>query len=606
MRHPCSRAAATALLCGVLLAGRALTVGAAVAAGRTELPALVQLYETDRGSVTRFYDLPWSEVRFERLEKLNRSWQERLRGVKFSALPPEERLEYLLLRNEIGAELHRLERERRWLGEMQDLLAFAPEIQRLEQERWTNRPMIPPDCAAKIAALPETVKKLRERIESGRKEKEKKSDEGKVNPGGEPIKISPVVAKRAAEATSEIRGTLRRWFDFYDGFQPDFGWWAKKPYEEASRALEDYAKFLREEIAGLKGKEEDPLIGEAIGEAGLRQALASEMLAYSPQQLLAIGEREFAWCEDQMKIAARELGLDDDWKKALERVKSAYAPPGGQDDVVAECASEAISFVTKRDLVSVPALCVETWRITMLSPDAQKTMPYAAYGGQSILVAYAREDMTHADKLMAMRGNNRPFTRVVTAHELIPGHHLQAFSAARHRPYRQIFSTPFYVEGWPLYWEMKLWDLGYLRTPEERMGALFWRMHRCARILVSLKFHLGQMQPAAMVDFLVDRVGHERLGATSEVRRYIGSGYSPLYQCGYMIGGLQLRALHQEIVGAGRMSEREFNDRILASGPVPIELIRSGILDLPLTAETQASWKFAGEVASDPADPPKP
>jgi hypothetical protein len=52
------------------------------------------------------------------------------------------------------------------------------------------------------------------------------------------------------------------------------------------------------------------------------------------------------------------------------------------------------------------------------------------------------------------------------------------------------------------------------------------------------------------------------------------------------------------------MSEREFNDRILASGPVPIEMIRAELLDLPLTPETSATWKFAGDVPA-PGDAAK-
>ena len=201
--------------------------------------------------------------------------------------------------------------------------------------------------------------------------------------------------------------------------------------------------------------------------------------------------------------------------------------------------------------------------------------------------------MKHEDKLMSMRGNNRHFTRIVTAHELIPGHHLQGFMAQRERPYRGLFSTPFLVEGWALYWEMRLWDLDYPRTPEDRVGMLFWRMHRAARILVSLKFHLGRMKPAEMIDFLVERVGHERFGATSEVRRFIGGDYSPLYQCGYMIGGLQLRALHREWVEAGKMSDKQFNDAVLACGPIPIEFIRASLANLPLTRDTRAGWKFS-------------
>jgi uncharacterized protein (DUF885 family) len=229
----------------------------------------------------------------------------------------------------------------------------------------------------------------------------------------------------------------------------------------------------------------------------------------------------------------------------------------------------------------------------MLSPEAQKNLPYAAYSGPNMMVAYARDDMKHEDKMMSMRGNNPHFMHIVTPHELIPGHHLQRFMAERHRPYRLMFSTPFHVEGWALYWELTLWDRNYGETPEDRVGMLFWRMHRAARIIVSLKFHLGQMTPKEMVEFIVDRVGHERLGATGEVRRFIGGGYAPLYQCGYMIGGLQLRALQREVVSSGRMTEKQFNDAVLTCGPIPIELVRATLLNIPLRRDQKPEWRFA-------------
>ncbi len=358
--------------------------------------------------------------------------------------------------------------------------------------------------------------------------------------------------------------------------------------------MEDYAKYLREEIAGLKGKDEDPLIGDPIGAEGLADDLAAENLPYTPEELITIANREFTWCEGEMKKAANEMGLGDDWKAALAKVKADYVPPGAQDELVADLARGAIQFVKDHQLVTIPPLCEETWRLTMSSPETQKTLPFAAYGGQNMMVAYANEEMKNEDKLMSMRGNNRHFTRIVVPHELIPGHHLQGFIAERNRQYRSIFRTPFLVEGWALYWELKLWDLGYAQSPEDRIGMLFWRMHRCARIIVSLKFHLGQMTPAEMVDFLVDRVGHERLGATGEVRRFIGGAYSPLYQCAYMIGGMQLRALHDELVKNGRMTEKQFNDTVLTCNAIPIEFIRDSMLNVPLTRDTKANWDFAG------------
>src|SRR6266850_1892523 len=138
---------------------------------------------------------------------------------------------------------------------------------------------------------------------------------------------------------------------------------------------------------------------------------------------------------------------------------------------------------------------------------------------------------------------------------------------------------------------MRLLDLGYGQTPEDRIGMLFWRMHRSARIIVSLKFHLGKMQPDEMVKFLVDRVGHEKHGATSEVRRFIGGDYSPLYQCGYMIGGLQLRSLRKDTVGAGKLTDRQFHDTVLTFNSIPVELIRAGVLNVPLSRDSTPQWK---------------
>ncbi len=576
-----------------------------------DLSEFIRAYQTDRGGVLRFYELPWSQTRFDRAEKLIKEWQERLSQVDFGALDQQGKIDYVLLRGELDSEVAHGKLDRDRLTEMDQTLPFRATIQALELSRWKMETVDAPSAAAKITEIPDQVKKVRERIEKGRKDSKKsegKGDAAKADspkaedagakpekPEAEPIKLTPVVARRAAAAVGEIRGTLRDWFDFYNGYQPEFSWWLKKPYDEAASALDDYSKFLREEIAGQKGKDEDPLVGDPIGATGLADDLAAEFIPYTPEQLIGIANVEFAWCEAEMKKAAKDMGLGDDWKAALKKVKDDYVPPGKQDALVADYSRFIIKYLHDKDLVTIPPLCEETWRLTMISPQAQRTYPFAYYGGQHMAVAYPTDAMKNDDKLMSMRGNNKHFTRIVTPHELIPGHHLQGFMAQRVRNYRQMFSTPFLVEGWALYWEMTLWELGYPQSPEDRVGMLFWRMHRAARIIVSLKFHLGQMTPQEMVDFLVDRVGHERSGATGEVRRFISGDYSPLYQCGYMIGGLQLRAMRKDLVDSGKMTNRQFHDAILTSGPTPVELNRDGMAHLPLDRDSKPSWKFAGE-----------
>ena len=195
---------------------------------------------------------------------------------------------------------------------------------------------------------------------------------------------------------------------------------------------------------------------------------------------------------------------------------------------------------------------------------------------------------------MSMRGNNIHFSRATVHHELIPGHHLQGYMTSRYKTYRRLFSTPFWGEGWALYWELLLWDKGFAKSPENRVGMLFWRMHRCARIIFSLSFHLEKMTPKECIDFLVDRVGHERDNATAEVRRSFTSSYGPLYQAAYLLGGMQLRALHRELVESGKMTDRAFHDAVLKENAIPIEMIRASLTDQQLTPDCKPEWKFAG------------
>ena len=586
----------------------------------------IREFQADQANVSRFYDLQWSEERFDRLDRLYTEWQEKVKELDFDALDQQGRIDYLMLRDKLTSEHADLRLDREWLAQMKELLPFRRPLLDLEIARRRMTLVNSPAAAEIIGGIADQVKKLKARVKK-EKAKDDKSDKGDddaaktkadakdkdskdkteetKDDAGPPLKISPVLAKRTAEAVDDLRGTLKAWAAFYVGFQPEFSWWLKKPDEEANTALEEYAKYLREDIAGLKGKDEDPLVGDPIGAQALADDLAAESIPYTPEELIAIGQQEFDYCEGEMRKASREMGFGDDWKAALAKVKADYVPPGQQNDLVAELGREAVKFVTENDLVTVPPLCDETWRLTMSSLDVQKTLPFAAYGGQNMMVAYATEEMKNDDKLMAMRNNNRHFTHIVVPHELIPGHHLQGFVAERNRTYRSIFRTPFLIEGWALYWELKLYDLGYGKTPEDRIGMLFWRMHRCARIIVSLKFHLGQMTPKEMVDFLVDRVGHERSGATGEVRRFIGGAYSPLYQCGYMIGGIQLRALHHEMVDSKKMTEREFNDTVLTYNAIPIEMIRAGMEDVALTRDQPSSWEFYGPHPHDTPAPEK-
>lgn len=561
-----------------LLQYQAITTASAMARSKAEgLDSLIAECRADQTDLNAVRDVPGSLADLKRKDELADQWLKRLDDLKYESLSPAARTDWHLLRNSLIEGHQGFELQRARLKEMEPLIGFLQPLQELLSDRSAKLNTDPEKTAGLLARASEDLKTLRKKLDP----------EHLSLP-----KPSPVLAVRTAQLLDDFAPNLDQWFQFYDGFQPEFGWWTRQPVGELKKELEATAAYFRKDLAGLKGEPGDPLIGDPVGRQALSSQLASEMIAYSADELLAIAEKEFAWCEIEMAKAATAMACKDR-KEALDRIKSRHAPPGGQAAAVRIEAEKTIRFLKDKDLITIPKLAEETWGISMIGAKQQKVLPYVAYSRPEMQVAYANESMSHEDKLMSMRGNNSAFLHILTPHELIPGHHLQGFMASRYSTQRQLFSTPFFVEGWALYWEMLLWDLGYTATPEEKVGALFWRMHRCARVIVSLKFHLGEMKPEEMIAFLVDRVGHERAGATSEVRRYIGDNYGPLYQAAYMIGGLQLRALLHKVTGPGKLRLREFHDSILREGPIPIEMIRVALKGEKLPKDWKPAWKFA-------------
>jgi len=340
------------------------------------------------------------------------------------------------------------------------------------------------------------------------------------------------------------------------------------------------------------------ITGAARGRDGLIIDLADEMIPYSPEELIRLGEREFAWTVSEMEKAATAMGLGSDWGAAVEKVKNMYVQPGRQPEFVRDLLFEAITYLRANDLITVPSVASESLRMVMLSPERQLTAPFFL-GGAQILVAYPTNTQAYETRMQVLRGNNRFFSNAVAHHEMIPGHNLVGFMGQRFNGYRaSLGGTPFLGEGWPLYWETILYDKGFHDTPEKKVGALFWRMHRAARIVFSLKFHMGQWSPQECINFLVNEVGHERDNATAEVRRSFGGQYGPLYQMAYLVGGLQIRGMKREIVDSGMRTEKDFHDEIMRQGSMPVAFLRLAVSKQPLTRDMVVDWKFYGDLSA--------
>lgn len=510
----------------------------------------------------------------KRLNEVNILYLNELTKFQFDKLQVNGQVDYLLLKNQIEGYQEELKEEDAQYQSIKPFIPFADSIYNLERVRLRGGSVDGEKIAGELHAL---SKYLETRLEELSKQ----------------TKIDKREAEFAREAVSALQARLQNVFKFYNDYDPMFTWWVPQTYEQLDSLLGKYAEGLAAlgEVRTTQKPDQSGIKGNPVGEAALNKLLRREYIPYSPQELIEIANQEFAWCDKELLKASAEMGFGSDWKKAQEQVKNSYVPVGQQPELIIKLYNDAKSFITERDWITWPELADETWGMIMMTPQRQLVNPFFT-GGREISISYPTSGMSYEDKMMSMRGNNPYFSRGTVQHELIPGHHLQYFMNSRYKPYRREFRTPFYTEGWALYWELLLYENGFAKTPEERIGMLFWRMHRCARIIFSLNYHLGKWSPQECIDFLVNRVGFERANAEGEVRRSFQGGYPPLYQAAYLLGGIQIMGLKHELVDSGKMTMKAFHDAFMQENQMPIEMMRAILTNQKLSKDFKTKWKF--------------
>lgn len=535
---------------------------------------IVSTFSADKSALQRKLSNHLSDAYFIRFTRFYSDWKIKLEAIDFNSLTKEQKVDYVLLRNYIEKSTYFHQLAQKEFDNVKFVAEKAKELYDFNEKRKSGST---PQSSQLAGVFDATEKAFRNEINTIKNTKPFSNWQN--------ADLAAKVIKALIKATEES-------FAFYNEYNPDFMWWMQQPHQKLMKTLGEYEAAVRQNYINTSVKDDGSgIIGKPLGREALLNDLKFEFIAYTPEQLIEEANKQFAWCENEMLKASKAMGFGRDWKKALEKVKQSYVAPGQWQEDVNHLANEAVQFIEDRNLITVPPLAKETWRMTMLSAEAQKISPFFL-GGEVIQIAYPTAGMDYDDKMMSMRGNNPFFSRATVQHELIPGHHLQIFMMDRYKPYRTLFQTPFWIEGWALYWEFNLWDKQFPRTPEEKIGMLFWRMHRCARIIFSLNYHLEKMTPQQCIDFLVEKVGHERANAAAEVRRSFMGGYGPLYQIAYMTGGLQFYSLRKQLVDSGKMSEKEFHDTILQNNTMPVEIVKAILTGEALKKEASPKWKF--------------
>ena len=548
--------------------------------------AMIQ-YDADKASIMRYYSTSSpgdfgsrqqgpgynTPERRKRLLELIDQYLELLKKSSFEKWNINGKVDYVLFKRNLESEQYQLLEEQKTYDQIAKYLAFSDRLYTLQKPRRRGISVSGEEVAKELNDINKDITVAIDRL--------KKVDS-----------IELAQANLASEAAKGLQGVLKDYFNFYNGYDPLFTWWVPRTYTATDSLLGVFSNAIKRKgkINNLQKDDGSGIIGNPIGSTELVRQLKYEWISYGPEDLVDIANKEFAWCDAELLKASRDMGFGDKWKDALEKVKQTYVPPGKQPEAMYDLYKQSVDFLKKNDLLTLPPLSEEDWGMYMMSAERQRVSPFFL-GGQSLIISYPTNTMTYEEKMMSMRGNNPNFSFATVHHELLAGHHLQGYMTARHKTYRN-FNTPFWTEGNALYWEFLLWDMKFPRTPEQRIGMLFWRMHRCARIIFSLNYHLGKWTPQQCIDFLVNRVGHERANAEGEVRRSFTGQYGPLYQIAYMIGGLEFYALKKELVDSKKMTYKQYHDAILHENNLPVEMLRAILTNQNISRDYKPSWKF--------------
>ena len=168
----------------------------------------------------------------------------------------------------------------------------------------------------------------------------------------------------------------------------------------------------------------------------------------------------------------------------------------------------------------------------------------------------------------------------LTAHEAVPGHHLQG-ALNQELPetipeFRRNLYLSAYGEGWGLYTEYLAEEMGIYTTPYEHFGKLTYEMWRACRLVVDTGIHAFGWKREEAVNFMANNTALSLHEVNTEVDRYISW---PGQALAYKIGELKIRELRQkaqEKLGS-RFDIREFHEIILEKGTVTLGILEDRI-----------------------------
>ncbi len=345
--------------------------------------------------------------------------------------------------------------------------------------------------------------------------------------------------------------------------------------EKALAALRDFSVFLRDT---LSKKPADWRLGKEKYARKFEYALP---VGKTPEQLLTEAEADLG----TMRAEMEKLAAPKSVKQALGEIARQHATP---DTYMAEAKKtlyEATAFVRSKMLVTLPPggnlQVIDTpefirgiYGVGGFNPAPALQPELGAFYWVTPIPKSWPKERTESK----LREYNKYGMQELTIHEAMPGHYVQFEYANRVQPVprrllRAVFANGPYVEGWAVYAQQMMSDEGYLdNSPALRMTFLKQMLRVLANTILDVRLQTMGMTDQQALDLMINETYQEKEEATAKLQRaQLSSCQLPTYYSGWK-GWIETREEYRQRQGAA-YTLREFNDRGLKEGSVPLRLL---------------------------------
>ena len=350
----------------------------------------------------------------------------------------------------------------------------------------------------------------------------------------------------------------------------------------AQSSLDGYAAWLRDTLrAGPDGSWQS---GAAYYDWVLRDV---NFLPFTSASMIAAGRQIHEATKLALDSLARRVRPGTSWRTLADEMRTRHPEPGHITEAYRRESHRVQGLLIRDDLVRIPP-CEQL--VFVPTPfQLRETYAWGGYGGIQVrdsvmtgrfFVTDVVPGMTPDQVAEKLRTQNNGWISVIALHEGYPGHHLAAVYAQKNpRRLRRRGGNTYYGEGWALYAEHWMARSGLFDgNPDGQLGQLQMRLWRTARVIIDPSLHTGAMSYDQAVQFFVDEVGLERSAAEAEVNRFTTW---PTQAPSYIVGWLEIERLERDVKQAlgARFSEKDFVEKVLEAGPLPLALLRRAVLN---------------------------